>query len=374
MKNLLGILYGAVFGIANIIPGVSGGTMLVTFGCYDKVCGALALDIKEIKKNLRFLIFFAIGAAFGIVGFSNVITLLFDKFPTETYMFFIGLILGSIPLIVRNATVKEKFRPFCAVPFLVALGVVVGLAVLEKGSADPFPVITARDNNGTVLTVTVQNNSSQDITSWWLEPEWDGEARDLDLDIISGHVIKEARESTIGKLFGKAPDTVIVPDGSGELKAGEKVSFTLSAGDGLTLEPKYSYKMTPFFIITIALASFAAAVAMIIPGVSGSFIMVLLGTYATVISAVKDFNFAVLIPAAVGILLGLVLGARLIRLLLKKYRLMVFSAILGLCAGSLYAILPEGFGLNVHTAVGAAALIAGGALSFFIGKNTKAEE
>lgn len=374
MKNLLGILYGAVFGIANIIPGVSGGTMLVTFGCYDKVCGALALDIKEIKKNLRFLIFFAIGAAFGIVGFSNVITLLFDKFPTETYMFFIGLILGSIPLIIRNATVKEKFRPFCAVPFLVALGVVVGLAVLEKGSADPFPVITARDNNGTVLTVTVQNNSSQDITSWWLEPEWDGEARDLDLDIISGHVIKEARESTIGKLFGKAPDTVIVPDGSGELKAGEKVSFTLSAGDGLTLEPKYSYKMTPFFIITIALASFAAAVAMIIPGVSGSFIMVLLGTYATVISAVKDFNFAVLIPAAVGILLGLVLGARLIRLLLKKYRLMVFSAILGLCAGSLYAILPEGFGLNVHTAVGAAALIAGGALSFFIGKNTKAEE
>lgn len=374
MKNLLGILYGAVFGIANIIPGVSGGTMLVTFGCYDKVCGALALDIKEIKKNLRFLIFFAIGAAFGIVGFSNVITLLFDKFPTETYMFFIGLILGSIPLIIRNATVKEKFRPFCAVPFLVALGVVVGLAVLEKGSADPFPVITARDNNGTVLTVTVQNNSSQDITSWWLEPEWDGEARDLDLDIISGHVIKEARESTIGKLFGKAPDTVIVPDGSGELKAGEKVSFTLSAGDGLTLEPKYSYKMTPFFIITIALASFAAAVAMIIPGVSGSFIMVLLGTYATVISAVKDFNFAVLIPAAVGILLGLVLGARLIRLLLKKYRLMVFSAILGLCAGSLYAILPEGFGLNIHTAVGAAALIAGGALSFFIGKNTKAEE
>ena len=40
MKNLLGILYGAVFGVANVIPGVSGGTMLVAFGCYDKVCGA----------------------------------------------------------------------------------------------------------------------------------------------------------------------------------------------------------------------------------------------------------------------------------------------------------------------------------------------
>ena len=51
MKNLLGILYGAVFGIANVIPGVSGGTMLVAFGCYDKVCGALALDFKEIWNS-----------------------------------------------------------------------------------------------------------------------------------------------------------------------------------------------------------------------------------------------------------------------------------------------------------------------------------
>ena len=131
MKNLLGILHGIVFGVANVIPGVSGGTMLVAFGCYDKVCGALALDFKEIKRNIRYLIFFGIGAALGIVGFSNIITLLFEKFPTETYMFFIGLILGSIPLIIRNATVKEKFRPVCAVPFLASLALVIGLAVLE---------------------------------------------------------------------------------------------------------------------------------------------------------------------------------------------------------------------------------------------------
>ncbi|MBD5080294.1 MAG: DUF368 domain-containing protein, partial [Ruminococcaceae bacterium] len=62
MGNILGIVFGLIFGIANIIPGVSGGTMLVTCGCYDKVCGALALDFKEIKKNIKFLIFFGIGA------------------------------------------------------------------------------------------------------------------------------------------------------------------------------------------------------------------------------------------------------------------------------------------------------------------------
>lgn len=283
MSNLIGLLYGAVFGIANIIPGVSGGTMLVIFGCYDKVCGALALDFKEIKKNIKFLIFFGIGAALGIVGFSNIISLLFDKFPTETYMFFIGLILGSIPLIVRNATLKEKFKPVCVIPFLIALALVVGLAVLEKTSADPAPV-------------TIEGTG--------------------------------------------AP------------------YYEISAG----------------FIVTLLAASFLAAVAMIIPGVSGSFIMVLLGTYATVISAVKEFNFAVLIPAAIGIVLGLVLGARLIRVLLKRFRLMVFSAILGLCAGSLYAILPEGFGFNLDTLIGVAALAVGGAVSFAVGRNTKAEE
>ena len=57
MKNFLAVLYGIVFGIANVIPGVSGGTMLVVFGCYDKVCGALTLNLKEIKKNIVFLIF-----------------------------------------------------------------------------------------------------------------------------------------------------------------------------------------------------------------------------------------------------------------------------------------------------------------------------
>ena len=377
MKNLLGILYGAVFGIANIIPGVSGGTMLVTFGCYDQVCGALALDIKEIKRNFRFLIFFAIGAAFGIVGFSNVIILLFDKFPTETYMFFIGLIVGSVPLIIRNATVKEKFKPVCAVPFLIALGLVVGLAALENGSADPAPVEVKKSGEPYCYDITFTNNSGQTIKDWWLEQEWDWN------DPESGVMAFEAKDESVNvtmkqgftdKLFGKAGDMVIVPTGDTEIKPGESVSFSVFATQKFILTPKYSYTVTLLFIVKIVLASFAAAVAMIIPGVSGSFIMVLLGTYSTVVSAVKDFNFVILIPAAIGILLGLVLGARLIRALLKKHRLMVFSAILGLCAGSLYAILPEGFGLNIDTAVGAAAFIAGGALSFFIGKNTETEE
>ncbi len=275
MQHILAVLYGLVFGIANIIPGVSGGTMLVVFGCYDKVCGALSLNLKEIKKNLIFLIFFGIGAACGIVGFSFVITWLFENFPTETYMFFIGLIVGSIPLIIKNATVKEKFRPSCAVPFILALAVVVGLAMLEQ---------------------------------------------------FSGSGIADAQFTGI-------------------------FSAALFLG-----------------------AAFIAAVAMIIPGVSGSFIMVLFGTYRPVIESIKSLNFAILIPTAVGVLAGLVLGARLITYLLKKYRLMVFSAILGLVAGSIYAIFPAGFGFNLDTLFGLFTLAAGFAVSFIVGKHTTVEK
>ena len=58
VNDILNILYGLVFGVANIIPGVSGGTMMVVFGVYDKVVDVLTLRISSIKKNFRFILFF----------------------------------------------------------------------------------------------------------------------------------------------------------------------------------------------------------------------------------------------------------------------------------------------------------------------------
>lgn len=108
ISHLLNIVYGIVFGVANVIPGVSGGTMMVVFGVYDKVVDVLTLKLSAIKKNIRFIVFFGIGAVIGILGFSFVITWLFDNFPVATNMFFMGLIIGSIPLIYRNMTVGGK--------------------------------------------------------------------------------------------------------------------------------------------------------------------------------------------------------------------------------------------------------------------------
>lgn len=374
MHYLLAVLYGAVFGIANIIPGVSGGTMLVVFGCYDKVCGAFSFNLKEIKKNIVFLFFFGIGAVTGLVGFAFVITWLFESFPTEVYMFFIGLIVGSVPLIIRNATVKKKFTPVCAVPFVLALALVVGLAMLEgSGITDPYTV--KYTENAGQYTVTVENNSDREVSGWNIRtPENSGYTHSDNIELTQYAARKDPNKLVPGAGY----DCIVPKPEIAQIKPHGTVVFTYSypAADFTPDDFKLTVSMVTGMpeMALYLIAGFTAAVAMIIPGVSGSFVMVLFGTYASVIGAIKSLDFAILIPTAIGVLGGLVLGARLISFLLKKYRLLVFSGILGLVAGSLYAIFPPGFGLNSDTFIGAAALIAGGAISYTVGKHTKVEE
>ena len=57
ISHLLNIVYGIVFGVANVIPGVSGGTMMVVFGVYDKVVDVLTLKLSAIKKNISCLLY-----------------------------------------------------------------------------------------------------------------------------------------------------------------------------------------------------------------------------------------------------------------------------------------------------------------------------
>lgn len=382
MQNLLAILYGLVFGIANVIPGVSGGTMLVVFGCYDKVCGALTLDFKEIKKHFKFLVFFGIGAVIGIVGFAFVITWLFTNFPTQTNMFFMGLIIGSVPLILRNATVKDKFKPICIVPFLVGLAAVVGLAVAESGSTDPYRLETAIE--GDYTSITIYNDSDRTVNEWEIDL---GEGR-LDPKAATNTTGGKAvvSESTLNKILSLFVESVnisvpnaIVNEENEVIEPNSSHTVTFwnygtSNIDPETFELSVSYKMDVKFFVTMMAALFIAAIAMIIPGVSGSFVMLTLGVYSTIIAAVKDLDFAIILPCAIGAIIGLVVGARLITWLMKKYSLMTYSAILGLVAGSLYVIFPVGFGLNIATLTGVICLAAGAFVAVVVGKNTKVGE
>ena len=126
------ILKGIVIGVANIIPGVSGGTMMVSMGIYDDLIHCITHLFSEFKKNVKFLFPIAVGMLLGIVGLSFVIEYLFEKFPVPTNLLFIGLIVGGLPAIyakVKGYTIK---LPQIAA-FLFFFALVVGMSLLGEG-------------------------------------------------------------------------------------------------------------------------------------------------------------------------------------------------------------------------------------------------
>ena len=240
---------GIILGVANIIPGVSGGTLAVVFNIYDRIIGLISLNIKKIISEWKFILPIGLGMVAGIIGFSKVITFLFENYPMQTNLFFVGIIAGSIPLVLRKINssiqetqVKKNKKPYVStvISFLVALAVMIVMAFFK------------------------------DIS-------------------------------------------------------GSSIIYT-----------ELSVKL--FFILMISGA--VGAVAMIIPGISGSFLMLALGTYATIIGSLSDFNIPLMIPTAIGILLGLLCGAYLVRTLMEKVPAQTYGSILGLVVGSIFTVFP----------------------------------
>lgn len=108
MTFLIDLIKGIFIGIANIIPGVSGGTLALSMGIYDKLIGAVSHFFKDWKQSILTLFPIAIGCGVGIVGFTYAIEYLLSEHTFVTCMAFIGLILGGLPVLVRQ--LKEKLR------------------------------------------------------------------------------------------------------------------------------------------------------------------------------------------------------------------------------------------------------------------------
>ena len=130
MKHLLDILRGMVIGLANLIPGVSGGTMMVSMGIYDKIIFSINNLFKQFKKAVLTLLPILIGMAVAIVLGSFGLKKAFADFPLPTNTLFIGLILGSIPAIVRQMK-GEKIGPVGIIIFILFFAVVVVLKAVE---------------------------------------------------------------------------------------------------------------------------------------------------------------------------------------------------------------------------------------------------
>lgn len=239
-------IFGIIIGIANIIPGVSGGTMAVILNIYDKIL--LALSKENIQKNLKFLLALGAGTLSGILLFSNAITFLFENYFMATNFCFIGLVLGSVPMVFQKARFEKIHRKNWIV-FLTALLFMIGLAIIK-----------------------------------------------------------------------------MMPDAADGLFTAEE----------LPLLPQMVWLFTSAIISTIG---------MILPGISGSFIMLLLGVYAMTLKAITEFNLMILIPVAAGVGLGGILGVKIVKNLILQHPQAMYLGILGLMTGSLFIIFP-GFALD----------------------------
>ena len=247
------IIKGVMIGIANIIPGVSGGTMAVSLGIYDRLIGAVSGLFKEFKKSIAFLIPIIIGCGIGIVGFTYAIEYLLDKHTFVTCMAFVGLILGGLPAIISSMKSKmtsDGIGVFGILAFVIAF-VISGMPLLKE-SKDALTVIA----------------------------------------------------------------------------------------------------VTPVNMVILFILGVVASATMVIPGVSGSMMLMIFGYYYAIINTIKTFldnlrafdlmrmkdGILLLAPFGIGVILGIFLIAKLITFLFEKYGVQTFCAILGLVISSPIAI------------------------------------
>ena len=245
------ILQGMAVGIANIIPGVSGGTMMVAMGLYDKLIHAITHLKSEFKQSLKLLVPIFAGAGLAIVVLSRLFEYLLANHPIPTNFAFCGLIAGSLPFIFKKVEGK-KITIGKIIPFLIFFAVVILMAVM-------------------------------------------GEASGADAD----------------------------------------VSFSL------------------INVVKLLGVGIIAAATMVVPGVSGSMMLMLLGYYDVVLAHINDFidavlsfdmpeilrTVGVLAPFGIGVVVGIFVIAKLIEFIFAKAETHAYFAIIGLIMASPIAIL-----------------------------------
>lgn len=246
------ILQGMVVGIANIIPGVSGGTMMVAMGLYDKLIHSITHIKSELKESLKLLFPIFLGAGLAIVILSRLFEYLLEVHPIPTNFAFCGLIAGSLPFILKKVKESNPTKASNMIPLIIFFAIVVLMAVMGEAK---------------------------------------GVASTIDLNFIE--------------------------------------------------------------IVKLLVVGIIAAATMVIPGVSGSMMLMLLGYYETILAyinrtvdALTSFNIGdliscilVLLPFGIGVILGIFLIAKLIEWIFSKWETQAYYAIIGLIVASPIAIL-----------------------------------
>lgn len=235
MHFFIEVVKGIFIGAGAILPGISSGVLCVAFGIYEKLVDSFIGFFSDVKKNLKFLLPIAIGAVIGVILFGNILKYLFANFSVPAFFLFAGLILGSIPSILKEANVK-KVKIHHILALLLTLSFSIYLVAIEH------------------------------------------------------------------------------------------------------CQSYYAFASTSF--ISFILAGFAMSAGVIIPGVSSTVILMLLGKYEMYLTAVSTLDFSILIPMGIGLTTGSILLLFIIRFLLNYFKGVTYFAIIGFVLGSIPVLIP----------------------------------
>lgn len=242
MKFVLDCMKGIILGAGAILPGISSGVLCVVFGIYEKLVNSILNFFKDVKSNTKFLLPIFIGIGIGVVLFGNLLRLLFSNFPVQTKFCFIGLILGSVPTLLKNANSIKGFR----LHYLI------------------YTVITFLF---TLILLYIENNFSNSLS-----------------------------------------------------------------------------RHTNFLFLI--LSGFVMSIGVVVPGVSSSVLLMMLGIYDTYLLAVSTVNLYILIPMGIGLVLGGITFLEIIKYCLDNFYIQTYYSIIGFVLGSIPILYP-GLPLNL---------------------------
>jgi len=135
-KFLYGILCGFCLGISVFAPGISGSVMAIILGIYDKLLDIVANPFRNFKKNIKFLFPMGIGAVLSFILFIVLFSYLFETYEKATYMLFIGLIAGNLPVVYKEAR-QVKFRPHFIIGTVLTAAFACWMGILSNLTAAP---------------------------------------------------------------------------------------------------------------------------------------------------------------------------------------------------------------------------------------------
>lgn len=125
MDFLLRMIKGIFIGAGAILPGISSGVLCVIFGIYDTLVNSVLGLFKDFKKNFVFLLPLCIGGFFGVILFGKMLMYVFATYPMQTGFTFIGLILGCVPTLLKQANVlgfRLSYVGYLLLAFLLGYG------------------------------------------------------------------------------------------------------------------------------------------------------------------------------------------------------------------------------------------------------------